>query len=274
MPHGADQDYLLTEQYRDASNLQARMQLHERFSTSREAWHPWVFDHLHVPEAACVLEVGCGPGTLWRENLDRIPPGWDITLSDFSPGMLREATQAVGGRHPGFRFERFDVQAIPHPDARFDAVIANHMLYHVPDRAQALAEIRRVLRLGGRLYAATNGRRHMQELHALATAPFEGTGGDSPAADSLPAERWTEAFSLENGRQELASCFTQVALHPFADELVVTEVEPLVAYALSGRYQSILTGERLAAFRRTVADAIARDGALRVTKEIGLFEAW
>jgi ubiquinone/menaquinone biosynthesis C-methylase UbiE len=269
MPHGADQDYLLTQQYRDASNLQARMQLHERFSTSREAWHPWVFDHLHVPETARVLEVGCGPGTLWRENLDRIPAGWEITLSDFSPGMLREAAQSISKWQPGFRFERFDAQAIPHPDAYFDAVIANHMLYHVPDRAQALAEIRRVLRVGGRLYAATNGRRHMHELHALATTPLGVTPTDAP-----PADRWTEAFSLENGRQELAPFFRQIALHPFADGLAVTEIEPIVAYALSGRYQSVLTGERLAAFRRTVGEFIARAGAFTITKEIGLFEAW
>jgi SAM-dependent methyltransferase len=274
MPHGADQDYLLTQQYRDASNLQARMQLHERFSTSREAWHPWVFEHLQLPEAARVLEVGCGPGTLWRENLDRVPAGWEITLSDFSPGMLREAAQAVGGRHPAFRFEQFDAQAIPHSDARFDAVIANHMLYHVPDRARALAEIRRVLRSGGRLYAATNGRRHMQELQALAIAPSGGEGGELPAADAPPAERWTEAFSLENGRQELAPFFPRITLHPFPDALVVTESEPLVAYALSGRYQTVLTGERLSAFRRTVEDAIAREGAFHITKEIGLFEAW
>src|SRR5689334_8720761 len=108
MPHGADQHYLLNRQYRDASNLQARMQLHERFSTCREAWHPWVFNHLQLRDAARVLEVGCGPGTLWRENLGRIPGGWEITLSDFSPGMLREAAQNLRERQPGFQFEQFD----------------------------------------------------------------------------------------------------------------------------------------------------------------------
>jgi ubiquinone/menaquinone biosynthesis C-methylase UbiE len=271
MPHGADQEYLLTQQYRDASNLNARMQLHERFSTNRRGWHSWMFDHLQLPAEARLLEVGCGPGALWRENRDRIPAGWAITLSDFSPGMLREAEQHLAGGQPGFRFARLDAQAIPFAAASFDAVIANHMLYHVPDRPKALGEIRRVLRPGGHFYAATNGQNHMRELHALATASLDGAPAGDPA---LHAEQWTHAFSLENGREALAPFFSNVTLQPYPDALVVTEAEPLIAYARSGRYQSLLVGDRLAAFASAVEREIARRGALRITKEIGLFEAW
>ena len=45
-----------------------------------------------------------------------------------------------------FAYEIIDAQAIPYGTQRFDIVIANHMLYHVPDRAQAIAEMRRVLK--------------------------------------------------------------------------------------------------------------------------------
>ena len=44
-----------------------------------------------------------------------------------------------------FKFEEIDAQSIPYETKTFDAVIANHMLYHVPDRAKAIAEIKRVL---------------------------------------------------------------------------------------------------------------------------------
>ena len=38
-----------------------------------------------------VLELGCGPDYVWRDNLHRIPPAWDVTLSDFSAEMLAQA---------------------------------------------------------------------------------------------------------------------------------------------------------------------------------------
>src|SRR5688572_32991799 len=87
----ADQDYLLNQQYRDGSNLNARVQLHQRFSTNTYNWYWWVLDQVKMPPQGRVLELGCGPGWLWVENRERIPPGWEITLSDFSPGMIEEA---------------------------------------------------------------------------------------------------------------------------------------------------------------------------------------
>ena len=50
----------LAEQYKDAANLGARIALHARFSTAEVNWYRWVFDYLELPEAARVLELGCG----------------------------------------------------------------------------------------------------------------------------------------------------------------------------------------------------------------------
>ncbi|MFC1976370.1 MerR family transcriptional regulator, partial [Chloroflexota bacterium] len=77
----SDQTYLLTEQYQNASNLNARIQLHARFSVNKYDWFLWVFDHLNLAPDSRILELGCGPANLWRKNLEGIPPGWDITLS-------------------------------------------------------------------------------------------------------------------------------------------------------------------------------------------------
>jgi hypothetical protein len=44
----SDQQYLLQSQYKDASNLNARIQLHIRFSQNRYNWQRWVFDHLKI----------------------------------------------------------------------------------------------------------------------------------------------------------------------------------------------------------------------------------
>ena len=261
----ANQAYLLAEQYHNASNLNARMWLHERFTVSAERWHRWVFDRLAVKPHAQVLEIGCGPGTLWNENAERIPPGWDITLSDFSSGMLDEARRNLhAGGHP-FHFEVVDAQSIPFADASFDIVIANHMLYHVPDRPRAIAEIRRVLRPDGRFYAATNGLGHMRELREL-VREFD---PDIP----FLSDQIAESFILETGAAQLAPWFEPVELHRYPSELVVTEAEPLVAYVLSGKATLMLDGPKAAAFAGFVEQKIRENGAIRITKYAGLFEA-
>ncbi|HKP54157.1 MAG TPA: class I SAM-dependent methyltransferase [Chloroflexia bacterium] len=261
----SDQQYLLAEQYRDASNLNARIRLHERFSTNTYNLQLWIFDHFDLPAQAHILELGCGPGQLWRNNLHRIPAGWEITLSDFSPGMLEKARGNLDGSAHPFTFERIDAQSIPFPPGSFDGVIANYMLYHVPDRPQALSEIQRVLRPGGRFYAATIGDGHMKELDELVST-FD------PAV-SAPSDDLVGAFSLENGREQLEAWFSDVTLHRFEDGLVVTEAEPLVEYVLSSTFRWALASDRVDDFRSFLEGELRRHGVIHITKDTGLFSA-
>lgn len=147
----------LKKEYRDGSKLGTRVNLHDLFSTNRRGWYPWVFDQFDLPSESHILELGCGPGRLWQTNLDRIPDGWQITLSDFSPGMLAEARQNLSDAGHSFDFVVVEAQTISFEDNTFDAVVANHMLYHVPDRSQVYTDISRVLRPNGQLYATTTG---------------------------------------------------------------------------------------------------------------------
>ncbi len=160
-----DRQYLTTEQYKDAGNLNTRLEIHRRFSANSYGWFNWIFDTLvKLAADANVLELGSGSGALWSHVSDRIPVRWNITLSDLSDGMLDEAWRnlVVTGRN--FKFEQIDAQSIPYEDDTFDIVIANHMLYHVPDRLKALAEIKRVMKKGGCLIATTVGEFHMKEI--------------------------------------------------------------------------------------------------------------
>ena len=75
LPFLDNQDALRTQQYRDGRNLNARIALHDRFSTNKGSWHRWIFDHFNLPANARILEVGAGVGRLWAENAERIPPG-------------------------------------------------------------------------------------------------------------------------------------------------------------------------------------------------------
>ena len=258
MKHSLNDPAFVQEQYRDRRNLDARSALHARFSTSTRELPQRIFDHFDWPSGARILELGCGPGTLWRTNASRVPPSWRLMLTDLSFGMAQAASAAGVAAD----FVQSDAQAIPFRDACFDAVLTNHMLYHVPDISRALVEIRHVLKPNGSLYAATNGCAHMRELKHLG-----GEFGFQPASAAL-------SFSLENGSEILARHFPSVRRIDFADGLRVTETEPLVAYMLSMASATGLRGtdseQRL---REKIADRIARDGAIQITKSVGLFIA-
>jgi len=257
---GNDPQYL-QKQYKDSSNLDARVRLHQRFSVNKYGWHRWIFDQFDLPPRSRILELGCGPGYLWMDNLDRIPSGWEIILSDWSSGMLEQTRRNLKDRH-GFQFECFNAQSIPCQDGHFDAVIANHMLNHVADKPAAFSEIRRVLKPAGGFYASTVGEQHMREMGDLLCKFDARLASWSKVSDS---------FTLENGTAQIAQWFTGIKLYRYEDALEVTEVTPLVDYILSGWARQILE-KRLDQFRQFVAHEIeSRGGVFHITKDSGLF---
>jgi ubiquinone/menaquinone biosynthesis C-methylase UbiE len=261
----SDQDYLRNEQYRDASRLNARINLHAQFSVNPYDWFLWVFDQYDCPPQARILELGCGQGDLWRKNRERIPLGWEVVLSDFSEGMLAQAQENLAESRIPIIFKLIDAQSIPYPQATFDAVIANHMLYHTPDRAKALVEIRRVLKPGGDLYATTIGRNHLRELPELVL-------GFDP---DLPLQSFDGIgdFSLESGAAQLMSLFSQVTMRRYEDALHITQAEPLVDYVLSG-FRWGIDGQRRAEFLAYIQGLLeAYGGLIRISKDSGMFIA-
>ena len=270
MTHPIDQTYLQTEQYKDSSNLHARLQIHERFSTNPYGWHRWVFEQLDLPAKSDTLELGCGPGDLWLKNSHRIPNGWSITLSDFSPGMVEEAQVRLAGSDHSFVFAVFDAQCVPFAAESFDGVIANHMLYHVPNVQKALSEIRRVLRPGGRFYAATNGCDHLRELEELCSK-FD-PESYREAHDTIGGLMTDRGFSLENGHELLSPWFSQVDVRRYKDGLVITEVEPLLAWARSWA-EPFFPGDKFKAFLQFLEQEMTTQGAIHVTKDPGMFVA-
>jgi ubiquinone/menaquinone biosynthesis C-methylase UbiE len=263
MPGFTDSNHLKNVQYRDASNLQARGNLHARFGTNPVGWLTWYFQHLlTLPNSAHILEVGCGPGWIWQENAQRIPPGWHVTLTDLSPGMLGQARATLASVNRDFTYAEVDVQELPFPDESCDAVIANHMLYHVPDLQRGLRQIHRVLKPGGRLFAATNGREHMKEFRELAHEVYEG----------IPAERLT-GFGLEEGARDLAPFFTAIEMHPFDNLLHVTDAEALKAYVRSMQMAQSVGTDVVQGIERRIDERMQRDGFIDIQTKAGVFMA-
>jgi ubiquinone/menaquinone biosynthesis C-methylase UbiE len=259
-----DQQYLKNVQYKDSSNLNARAELHKQFGTNKQSWFNWLFDTLlTLPANAKILELGCGPAYLWQECTARIPSAWDITLSDLSSGMLDSAWRNLVVTGRAYNFKEIDAQEIPFPDETFDAVIANFMLYHVPNRPKALEEIKRVLKPGGRLFAATAGETHMQEMIALL----------QKVHTRNLKESYMLEFTLENGSDQLMAFFPNVTLTRYKDSLNVTEIELIMAYVRSSVRAAELSEAELAKVRVDLENELKEKGRIFIKKDSGLFEA-
>jgi SAM-dependent methyltransferase len=154
-----------------------------------------------------------------------------------------------------FQFKEIDAQAIPFEDESFDAVIANHMLYHVPDRTKAIAEIKRVLKPGGHFIATTVGENHMHEIMDW----FRRIHVDNVW------ESFVVPFTLENGLEQLQPHFSHVALSRYEDNLFVTEIEPLIAYIRSGVRVTELSENELASLRLDLETELKAKGNIFIT---------
>ena len=216
----SDQEYLKKDQYRQGDHLDARVQLHRRFSVNPTPYFAWMYDLLDLQAGMPVMEVGCGTGEIWRTNLQRLPAGVRVTMLDLSTGMVASA-RAVLNSDARFDFAAADAQYLPFSTGQFERVLANYMLYHVPDISLAVRELRRVLAPGGRLCAATNSTGHMRELGDL----MNHFGLRRSELHDFAAR-----YGLENAPAILGESFEHVEVIPFIDSLFVTETRALLDY--------------------------------------------
>jgi SAM-dependent methyltransferase len=262
---GVDQDYLRERQYKDPSNLSARMALHAKYSRADVPWYAWLVRQVDWPVDGQVLEVGCGSGALWV-NVVGLVPHLQLTLTDLSEGMVTAASAAVGplAGLDVVATMTCDAQELPfHVDA-FDVVVANHMLYHVPDPRRAAAEFARVLRPGGVLLAATNGPQH---LRAIADVSRDVLGWSS--LDSTDGR-----FGRSTGEEILRSAFDSVAWHQHPSTMVCTDPDDVVAFIASSPAGLDASDEQRVALREAVAARFAREGGqMTITTEAGCFVA-
>jgi ubiquinone/menaquinone biosynthesis C-methylase UbiE len=255
------------DQYATSRNYDARIFLNTKYLTNRESKSKWILEFFPKKDGLKVLELGCGTGLFWLANRGDIPRSWEITLSDYSEGMLKETREAMSGVAGHFEYAVVDAQDIGYPDASFDLVLANNMLYHLADKQTAFRHIKRILRADGVFIASTQSRNDMTELDELYLSYMK-SRGRNPAFKE-------RSFSLDNGFMQLEPFFSRIEVERRENSLRITEAEPIIAYyrSLNGMEdgKAVLPEELEEGFRAFLAERLEEGKAIRVTKEAGLF---
>lgn len=255
---GADQS--LKTQYLNSTNVAARIRLHSEYSVNQEGWFPWLYRMSEIQDGMNILEIGCGNGALWLENMNHIPPDVHITLSDISDGMLRDARNSINDER--FSFSCINAEKIPFEDETFDVVYANHMLFYCENIDLVVKECRRVLKKGGKLICSTYSKRHMKEITELVQ--------EFDKDIVLSSDVLYERFGLDNGNNILNRYFDSVECIRYEDSIEISDSEPLINYIVSchGNQNRILI-DHYREFRDFVADKVKN--GFHITKDAGIF---
>jgi SAM-dependent methyltransferase len=246
----ADRSFLRDVQYRSDANLAARQSIYA-YQHPRIDLPARVLDLAGLPAADVVADVGCGNGSYLAELTRRGFRGRCLGI-DLSPGMAA----AARSRAPAAGLAAADICALPLRDGAAGLTLAMHMLYHVPDPAAAVRELRRVTRPGGVVIVGLNGSGHMRELRRVI----------EQAGLGYPRER----VSLDDGEALLRSAFAAVIRHDFPAQLRLPGPAPVADYV-----RSISEARASADPEAVVSDVLARifpdeaTGSFTVTTHAG-----
>lgn len=251
-----DNQKIIEQQYSTSGNLESRISLHEKYSTNKFGWFNWLFLNYDIKPGYRILELGCGNGRLWKEHFSDLPESTSLVLSDLSENMIETAKQLVGQKS-AITYTVIDIQNIPFPDNSFDIVIANMMLYHVPDLDKGLSEVKRVLKTNGTFYCATLGE--------------NGIGGFIKDLLHMPRVKRSK-FTLQNGADLLRAYFGQIEKRLYEDSLAVTNTNDLIAYIRTlpwaEELQAVSDSEMFATL-----ETCKQDGIITIPKEYGTYIA-
>lgn len=250
------------KQYSNSDKLAARARLVTKYTISDVGWFQWVASHLPLKNGDHVLDIGCGPGWFWSSTHDKLPEALDLTLCDLSEGMVKEALARCQALSFGsLKCQQADASALQFEDNYFDAIIAMHMLYHVPDPAKVIADMHRLLKPGGFLAVTTNGMGDMVKIYQLAT--ILGSPPHNPAA---------KVFGFDDANRFMTAQFGNVTMTQHPARLHITDPEDVFMMLTSYPPGDEADDSQLTDLRTAIAQEFAAgNGALETEKQFGLF---
>ncbi len=261
-------------EYQETTNdLLARIDIHKKYG-SRDI-DEWMLHIINPQKGSKILDIGCGAGKqcfLFYKALDGEA---DITGGDVNPELLEKARQEnakIGNR---IRFIDLDFnQRFPINNDEFDLVTSCFAIYYSEDIPYTIAEMHRVLNLGGRLFTTGPMPENKKLFYDLI---FEATHKPIPP---MPGSSRYSSLIYKN----IQNLFSTVELHIFENPLTFEEVDPFLAYTRaslsedrrlwktlfedSGGFEQVMQAIKTVAEQR-----LAKDGKLVMTKVVGGFLA-
>lgn len=261
---------VLREQYDCSQKLRVRQETHRLYSERPDDFLDWVLSHAQLRTGQLVVDVGCGYGAYHPTLAVR---GVRVIALDSSLGMAKEARQQAISLNLPVMTIQGDAQAVPLPDASCERVMANHMLYHVPDQVAALRELRRVLKPNGRVVLVTNAADHNQILHEMHVEAARTLG-------FTPIVTWGERFNLDHLKL-VRSVFPEARRYVRRDAFLFPTAEGALRYYATSAVDGILERKDddshraplLSLVAERIEEVVARRGVFRVSKDAGCFVA-
>jgi SAM-dependent methyltransferase len=254
-----DRTYLSQVQYRSDVNLAARQSVYA-YQVPKIDLAAAVLDLAALAGDESVAEIGCGNGMYLAELTRRRHRG-RVLGADLSPGMLTAARTGA----PAAGLLVGNAEALPLADNVAEVTLAAHMLYHVPDRAAAVREFRRITSPAGKLLVVVNHADHLRELRELIEAVAVSFGREAGAT-------WAEyqVMVVDRAAELLAAEFSSVARHDFSGELLIPGLRPVRDYVAST--WTAQTSPDPAAFATAVVERVpfGPDGLFRVRTHSGV----
>lgn len=144
-----------------------------------------------------VLDLATGAGQPAFAIAELVGPTGEVVASDLVPEMLAGARKRAAARAVrNMRFEIADMEGLPFAARSFDRVTCRFGIMFVPDAERALAEVRRVLKPGGRAAFMVWGPREDTTMFRIMLAEADRVLGPDPANDMSPVFRFAAAGSL------------------------------------------------------------------------------
>jgi len=177
-------------------------------------WKAAAVSHAQLRPGMRVLDVAGGTGDLARACARRVAPGGEVILTDINDAMLNEGRDRLLDQGLTVAAVRCDAEQLPFAEGSFDRVMVSFGLRNMTHKDRALAEMRRVLRPGGRLLVLEFSRvwaplAPLYDAYSMRVMPWL---GGRIAGDSASYRYLAESIRMHPPQQELAAMMTAAGL--------------------------------------------------------------